>query len=281
MTGKGGYAIKMGGDKIVLSTAQRQTLRQQLDEARQALIAADAQLAEAQAAVNSFRLQCRLLLDDLVDELQKLSEEKQSLLIRIRLRSDEAEHLHNGDQYWREEISEQDEDDGLPLPTDTPRDKAAEKRLFRELARRFHPDLATTSVERAYRTSIMMAVNAAYAERDVQALYDLAGELDPGQIAELDAIASSGVRQVRRQILTLQRRERKARQRLRALRREKTARLWQKAVELDREGVDWWEPVREELCAAIARRREEIAALRKIDELLPPLTEADDNPVDS
>ena len=43
-----------------------------------------------------------------------------------------------------------DTEEELLLPTDTPRDKAAEKRLYRKLVRKFHPDLGVTAVEIAY-----------------------------------------------------------------------------------------------------------------------------------
>ena len=48
------------------------------------------------------------------------------------------------------------------------------KSLYRELARRFHPDLGADDAERAWRTPRMAAVNAAYAARDLGALQALA-----------------------------------------------------------------------------------------------------------
>ena len=44
------------------------------------------------------------------------------------------------------------------------------KRLFRELAKRFHPDLARTEDERRRRAEIMQRVNAAFHERDITAM---------------------------------------------------------------------------------------------------------------
>lgn len=52
------------------------------------------------------------------------------------------------------------------------------KRLYRQLARRFHPDLAANGVEREVRTVKMTAVNEAYAARSVPELLALAEELD-------------------------------------------------------------------------------------------------------
>jgi len=54
-------------------------------------------------------------------------------------------------------------------------DEAA--RLYRELARRFHPDLARTAEERRRREPLMQQVNAAFRERDLAALRTLGSEV--------------------------------------------------------------------------------------------------------
>jgi len=244
-------------------------VRAELEQAKQELRQAEAELGAEQAAVNAFRMHCRLKLDDLVDELQELATKKQSLLTRLALlrQAREAGAAYDDeDPFWQTAVPPEtdipdDEAEELLLPTDTPRDKAAEKRLYRELARRFHPDLAETAVEEAYRTSIMTAVNAAYEKQDIQALYDLAGELDPSELAELQEIDSLEIRRLREQIMRVRRLRRKALQRLKTLRQENTARLWRKAQELEEEGDNWWDSVRRELETAVARRRQTVADL--------------------
>jgi len=241
-------------------------VRAELEQAKQALRQAEAELGAEQAAVNAFRMHCRLKLDDLVDELQELTTRKQSLLTRLALLRQARDEgaFDDDDAFWQTAVPPEPDipdDEELLLPTDTPRDKAAEKRLYRELARRFHPDLAETAVEEAYRTSIMTAVNAAYEKQDIQALYDLAGELDPGELAELQEIDSLEIRRVREQIMKVRRLRRKALQRLKTLRQENTARLWRKAQELEEEGGNWWDSVRRELVIVIERRRQTVAAL--------------------
>lgn len=55
-------------------------------------------------------------------------------------------------------------------------------RIYRELAKRFHPDLARTEQERKRRAELMLRINVAYSERDLLALQSLAREaesLDP------------------------------------------------------------------------------------------------------
>lgn len=58
-----------------------------------------------------------------------------------------------------------------PLPGDP---ETRLKRLYRALARRYHPDLAATPIEREYRTRLMMLINEAYEGRDLDALQLLA-----------------------------------------------------------------------------------------------------------
>ena len=243
-------------------------LQQLLAEARRALNVAEAELAQEQAEVNAFRMHCRLKLDVLVDALLDLRAEKQTLITRLQLLQ-QAEELgiafDEDDPFWRmdNEVEFEDDEADLLLPTPTPRDKAAEKRLYRELARRFHPDLAKSAVERAYRTSVMATINTAYQAQDVQALYDLAGEIEPSEIAELAGIESSEVRRLRENILKCRQLRRKAVRQLQALRQESTARMWQRARELDVSGQDYWSVVQRELESAIARRESEVLVLRQ------------------
>ncbi len=261
----------MTNRKIVPVTAPRDEiaqLTQQLHDARLQLNQAEAALAAEQAAVNAFRMHCRLKLDDLVDSLQELTVEKQSLLTRLELLRQAESYgvaYDEDEPFWQSEafLADEEIEEELLLPTDTPRDKAAEKRLYRELARRFHPDMAETAVEQAYMTSIMAAVNNAYEKNDTQALYDLAGELDPSELRDLHAIEAVESRKLREYILKAQRLRRKADQRLTLLRQENTARLWRKAQELDEEDDNWWDVVRRELESAIQRRQETVAKLHQ------------------
>jgi hypothetical protein len=248
---------------------QKRGLEADLLAAQEELRAAEADLAEEQAAVNAFRMHARLMLDDLADAIGALRAEKQSLLTRLELLRQDAESLAQ-DEYDplgpdAEPVTPPDDEDAfaaLPTPSATPRDKAAEKRLYRELARRFHPDLAESAAELAYRTSVMTAVNSAYSAGDVHTLYDLAGELEPGELRELAGIEARELRQLRERLLQCRRRRRKVARQLQLLREDKTARLWRKARELDDKSEDWWSAVRRDLEAARARLEEEVCGLR-------------------
>ena len=250
---------------------QNRDLKAQLQKARQQLLDAEAELAQEQAAVNAFRMHCRLKLDTWINTLLQLQTERQSLLTRLELlrqAEDFGLPFDADDPFWRgeDEAHEPSEDDSqgvsggrkeeLILPTDTPRDKAAEKRLYRHLARRFHPDLGVTAVEIAYRTEVMTTVNTAYSAGDTQTLYDLADQLNPQNAAELAGIESGDIRRLRTQILRCRQRRRKILRRQAALRQENTARLWRKAQRIEgAEDTHWWEIVRREIERASHRLR--------------------------
>jgi hypothetical protein len=53
-------------------------------------------------------------------------------------------------------------------------------RIYRELAKRFHPDLARTEPERNRRASLMLRINVAYSERDLLSLQTIAREAEAG-----------------------------------------------------------------------------------------------------
>lgn len=240
-----------------------------LAAARQQLLDAEAALAKEQAAVNAFRMHCRLTIGHWVDTLVALQTEKQAMLTQLRL-------LHQ--DLGIDEAPPQPEPQAVPAP-DTAESlatavlheyvseeekRAAEKRLYRELARRFHPDLGAGSVEKAYRTTIMAAVNTAYQQRDIQTLRDLAGELDPTAVAELDGISNAAARRLQQQLLACQRRQRRVAQQLRALRQENTAQLWRKAQQIDiTEADNWWQVIQQRLAQDVAALGDEVAKLQK------------------
>ncbi|MBP9502436.1 MAG: hypothetical protein KBF17_09780 [Candidatus Promineofilum sp.] len=249
-------------------------LQAELRVAREELRVAEADLANEQAAVNAFRMHARLMLDDLADAIESLLTERQSLLTRLELSRQAAEESPVSEDNPLGPDAERPPDYDDPafesLPTATPNDKAAEKRLYRELARRFHPDLADGAAELAYRTSVMTAVNSAYTAGDIQTLYDLAGELEPGELRELAAIESREHRRLRERILQCRRRRRKVARQLQVLREDKTARLWRKARELDEPNGDWWSAVRRDLETARLRLEKEVLDLQQMNEDVNP-----------
>ncbi len=263
-----------------LQTAQTLTekarqLEAELAKARERLLAAEAELAEEQAAVNAFRLHCRLTLGPWVDSLLDLRSEKQSHLIQLQLLRQELDIEEpielEPENHETDQSDDADQDDPHYFDVHAiadefaaaENDRQAEKRIYRELARRFHPDLAAGSLEQAYRTSIMASVNIAYQKRDLGTLRDLAGELDPAMVAEIDKSETMQIRTVRKRLLSCQRRRRKVALQLKSLRRENTAKLWRHAQKLGASGdKNWWAEVQQSLEQEIERLQVEVVDLQ-------------------
>ena len=120
------------------SQEQIRDIGNELEAARRELREAEAELAAEQAAVNSFRLHCRLKLDAWIEALSELQTKKQSLYTRLQLMRqakdlgldfDDAESFWQAEEEFFEAIeesmaSDRVGEDELLLPTDTPRDKA-------------------------------------------------------------------------------------------------------------------------------------------------------------
>jgi hypothetical protein len=90
-----------------------------------------------------------------------------------------------------------------PVPPATgPLSPQALKSLYRQLARRFHPDLTTDPVERERRNRLMAEINAAYSRRDLIALQTLAAQSPDMPLDQpLAAIQLRQLQQIREQLL--------------------------------------------------------------------------------
>lgn len=264
--------------KIKTADEKFSQLQDEMQVAQEELRQVEAILGEEQAAVNAFRMHCRLKLGPWVDQIIELYTEKQLILIRRRMRK-QAEAM--GEMFDEEKWLEDeglDLDDEIPLEglmeeADLPydintSDEKHARRLYRELARKHHPDLAEGQIQKSYATSMMAAVNEAYSRRDTQALRDLAGELDPKTAAELASAAdelSVAARKLQRQVRSCRQRRRKVTLQLKALREETTAKLWRKAQSIDQQdGENWWDEVEGSLKAQIKGYKEEIQKLMAV-----------------
>lgn len=75
------------------------------------------------------------------------------------------------------------------------------KQLYRDLARRFHPDLATNAEERARRTEIMNHINEAYEIEDFETLEVIAAQKDFKDETPLAALTVRQLRKTRDKLL--------------------------------------------------------------------------------
>ena len=103
---------------------------------------------------------------------------------------------------WRKP-GQQSTASSIPIPPATgPLSPQALKSLYRQLARRYHPDLTTDPVERERRNRLMAEINAAYSRRDLIALQTLAAQSPDMPLDEpLAAIQLRQLQQIRDQLL--------------------------------------------------------------------------------
>jgi hypothetical protein len=164
-----------------------------LAEIRPWLVAAEVELSERLAAISAFEFRVRSRLEPLTRRMDKLDDEIQELREQLLQLQEDIYHTdesHEGDLYhqWRSSTEAGAAASGdyryRKAPASPPKQKLSAdesvelKRLYRQLARRFHPDFALDKEDRSYRTSIMMAINAAYAMGDLERLEELALEPD-------------------------------------------------------------------------------------------------------
>lgn len=277
--------VTLMNDKQLVSAPQLNEQLAQLEQAlaksHQQLREAERDLSEEQAAVNRFRMHCQLKLGDWVEQILELKATQQSLLTRLQLRQqakeagapfDEADDWFNQEpsadeagqntaDFEGSEPNPQDENEPDPI-----QDRRTARKVYRELARKFHPDLAEGVLQKAYCTSMMTVVNSAYQRQDWQALRDLAGEVDPGTAAELDQSAHSRkFRKLQKKLRKSKQRLRKISEQLRVLRQDNVTKLWHRAQQVDTAvGQNWWEEVANTLQADIEQTENEIGRLQQL-----------------
>jgi len=172
-------------DSSYTTEEQLARLRQQIEELEGELVDREAELADLNVGLSAFRLEYDTRVGRKIEDLEEIEAQIARCKRRIgeyrqwgpggppRLRSGEP-YVSVEEQYrrtWKEPAAPQ------PWPFAPPPNPVAEaqiKQLYRQLCRRFHPDLTRDKVERTWRTEMMAAVNAAYAVRSLPELRALA-----------------------------------------------------------------------------------------------------------
>jgi predicted nucleic acid-binding Zn-ribbon protein len=164
-------------------------LRRQIGAAEAELVNREAELVDLRVELSAFRLEYDTGVGRKVAELEGLETEVKRCRRQISQYRQwgpkgppptrtGAAYVPVEEQYertWR-----QPEEPPSPPPAE-PVDAATEaqiKKLYRQLCRRFHPDLTQDATERAWRTEMMTAINAAYAARSLVELQALAEKPD-------------------------------------------------------------------------------------------------------
>ena len=127
-----------------------------------------------------------------LDKLDLASAEYKFRIARLStasaLNADELEHAtHSHFSGQREEVHQNEEEtqryqraysDDRRRPELDEGSAATLKAVYRELVKRFHPDLARTELERLQREAVMKRINAAFHERDVVQLQSIINEAE-------------------------------------------------------------------------------------------------------
>lgn len=172
-------------------------LRAEVEAARTDLIEAEAELADHRADIEAFEFAYAARMGDRLVVLAAVEAEVADLLDRIQRRRNEKtfgiDHRSVEEQYrrtWQQPPKAPPKRPSEPVSQTT---EAQIKKLYRQLARRLHPDLTTDAEDRAYRTEMMTAVNDAYAARSLAELLAVARQLDGGQpIASASSAQTEG-----------------------------------------------------------------------------------------
>jgi hypothetical protein len=177
-----------GAEELVRRKAQLHVLSNRLLERERDLVAFRGEL-------HAFETRYRKALGTRYARLDELAE-------RLDETPRPVEGAEDGDDPDRDGPAERYPGQGLPggqnwawgdrEPDREPEQRAVvsddAKRLFRQLARLIHPDLATTAEERERRTNLMVAANDAYEQGDVAALERLLADWH----ASPEAVTGSG-----------------------------------------------------------------------------------------
>jgi hypothetical protein len=174
-----------------------------LEELTEHLTAKEAEFAETGSAFARFRAEYLRRFAPLYTELDRLEAE---IARRVALEeATPAAHAKAADAATRADESQRALDDGAPdaLQADDEAGQATPapelKALYRDAAKRIHPDLATDDAEKERRTTLMAALNAAYAAGDADAIQRiLDGEASRPEAITGDDIGARLMRAIRR-----------------------------------------------------------------------------------
>lgn len=163
-------------------------LRLELEALQKSYARAEAELAEMEASMRDFETEFNLQVGFLLEELALIEAEVEAYKSRIRqLRMEK--NIGEGyqsveDQYeakWNAPRRKRPRPQIEPLAEAAPITQARLKKLYRELARQHHPDLALNEEDRARRTAKMAAINEAYKAGSLVELQALADEAAPAE----------------------------------------------------------------------------------------------------
>jgi hypothetical protein len=170
-------------------------LRQELAQAQDELIDAETELADQMADIRTFEAEFEACVGFLMTRLADLEGQVNDFLDRIKQRRNESvfgSQYRSADEQYRRTWQQPAQPAEPPPPPPSADEQAQLKKLYRKLARRFHPDLASSEADRLVRTEKMAAINDAYAARSLTELLIFAAEMETETEAAVPAAVRPG-----------------------------------------------------------------------------------------
>ncbi|VAW32921.1 hypothetical protein MNBD_CHLOROFLEXI01-765 [hydrothermal vent metagenome] len=254
------------------STAEKvKRLRLQLDQLRTEMLAAEAELDNQLEDVQAFEFRFEAHVGQMLDELAVLESEVDNYLTRIKLMrheqslADKAQPFEPVDEQFRQAWRHDPETAvSQKRSSPPPASQAQLKKIYRQLARQFHPDLAVDEADRRYRTDKMAAINDAYQARSMVELMALAKELEAHESRRqaVQPVDEEMVQALQEEVERCRRRLRAIENELQNLPNRSMVDLALQAKLAQREGRDLLAEMVEELERKIARKSAERDMLR-------------------
>jgi len=170
-------ALEYAGDTEIRS------LRAELTRRQERIAQVELELFDARAGLAVFERE----LEARIRPLERRLRELQANLTQARHRAErraqwgarlEAEDVPDVVEQFHRAWTTRESPPPPPGPPEPAADQDQLKQLFRELAKRFHPDLSPDPTQKRWRQDMMAKVNAAYSAGDLQALERLARQPD-------------------------------------------------------------------------------------------------------
>jgi len=256
----------MPGHSPYTTEEQLAHLRQQTEAAEAELIDREAELVDLRVELLALRLEYDTRVGRRVAELEEVEAKIRrcrQLISQYRqwgpdgppqTRSGEA-YVPVEEQYrrtWQQPKEPSSQRPAEPIDAAT---EAQIKKLYRQLCRRFHPDLVQDAAERAWRTEMMTAINAAYAARSLVELQALVEKPDRSPAAETGADRLATLKDKLQQI---QRRLREVKQEIRELTNSEMIQMSLDIKFAQRQGRDLLAEIAVDVEEELARKRVEL-----------------------
>jgi len=221
-------------------------LQVELESRRSQLERLAAERDTLEMALTRFAAEVKTRIGDVKDEIRRVRHELEEMRQRIaRLRADPLATPADVERDVADEMAQADAEmhgefihgpngsngkakGNLPTrPMSSIETEAEVLRLYRELAKRHHPDLARTPAERERRAELMLRVNVAYRDRDLATLQSINLEVQLDSPLSSEELCRQRLAWTRHEIARLDREIRAVEMRIETLVATDTHALWQ------------------------------------------------------